>query len=238
MGSTCGRKLGPFDCCSVVCADCVECLPRLPLMADYVVITDPPYGIAHPTNYLSRGRAKMAVCKDYAPVMGDNSPFDPGPILRLGIPTALWGGNHFASRLPDSAGWLVWDKERPDDLDQSTCELAWTNFVKGVRRFRFLWNGMIRASDDLIIHPTQKPVELMMWIMNLPWTPQGLVIDPYAGSGSTLVAAAKLKRHYIGFEAVWEYVSDAMEWLAEVEAQPNLFDPQPEQMSLCTPNPA
>ena len=194
-------------------ADCRDILPHLPKVD--LVLTDPPYGINHPTNYRERGRGNLAICRDYAPVYDDGKPFDPSHVLALNVPTVLWGGNYFASRLPERSGWLVWDKERPDDLDQATCELAWTNYVKGVRRFRFMWNGMLRATDESLEHPTQKPIELMKWVMGLRWTPQGTVLDPYLGSGSTIVAAKDLGRKAIGIEIEEKYVEIAVRRLAQ-----------------------
>jgi hypothetical protein len=187
-----------------------------------VIIADPPYGISHPCNFKTRKRGNLAECSDYADVAYDDEPFDPAHILALDLPTVLWGGNHYSSRLPDSGGWLVWDKKRPDDLDQATCELAWTNFVKGVRRKEIRWHGMLRAGGsfaDTLLHPTQKPVALTTWILGLRWTPPGLVIDLYAGSGSALVAAKRAGRHYLGFELSKDYCEIAERWLENPFAQ-------------------
>ena len=173
-----------------------------------LVLTDPPYGIAHPTDYHSRGRGALAQCNDYPPVFGDDKDFDPAWLLDIGDARILWGGNYYADKLAPVSGWLVWDKERPDDLDQATCELAWTDCIKGVRRFRHMWNGMLRASerDSRPVHPTQKPVELMKWCMTLRWTREyAHVCDPYMGSGTTLVAAKDLGRHAIGIEGEERY---------------------------------
>jgi site-specific DNA-methyltransferase (adenine-specific) len=189
------------DAVTIYHADCRDVLPHLPQVD--LVLTDPPYGIAHPTDYRSRGRGGVAQCRDYPPVHGDSAPFDPRPWLVW--PCVLFGANHFAHRLPPSPGWLVWDKERPDDIDQSTCELAWSNFVKGVRRFRYLWNGCMRAGTDDLCHPTQKPVALMLWILQLKWTPPGIVLDPFMGSGTTLRAAKDLGRKAIGIEIEEKY---------------------------------
>jgi DNA modification methylase len=186
----------------IYCGDCLEILPLLPDNSVDLVLTDPPYGINHPTDYRKRGRGKLAQCKDYPQVHNDDKPFDPRPLLKLFYdkPMVLWGGNYFADMLPCHSGWLVWDKERPDDLDQATCELAWTNYVKGVRRLRLMWNGMLRKSTDILCHPTQKPVELINWICSLRWTPDGTILDPYLGSGTTAVAAKQLGRRFIGIE--------------------------------------
>ena len=184
---------------------CEELFPTV--KADFC-LSDPPYGISHPCNYKERGRGLLAECNDYPDVEGDSEPFDPQPILDLDIPTVLWGANHFADKLPPSGGWLVWDKERPDNLDQSTCELAWTNCIKGVRRFRHMWNGMIRASErGENYHPTQKPVALMLWVMSLKWMPgEGTTcFDPYMGAGPIGVACVLTNRSYIGAEMSTAY---------------------------------
>lgn len=192
--------------------DCREILPTLPKVD--LVLTDPPYGIDHPCDFKARGRSMLANCRDYPKVNGDNKPFDPSPWIHM--PCILWGGNHYASRLPDSGGWLVWDKERPDDLDQSTCELAWSNVIKGVRILHYLWNGMIRKGDDDLEHPTQKPVELMTWCLQTRWTQDcQLILDPFMGSGTTLRAAKDLGRRAIGIEIEERYCEIAARRLAQ-----------------------
>lgn len=59
------------------------------------------------------------------------------------------------------------------------------------------------------LHPTQKSVKLMQALIELTTKEGQLVLDPFAGSGSTLVASQKLGRRYMGFEAVPEYVETA-----------------------------
>ncbi len=192
--------------------DCREILPSLPPVD--LVLTDPPYGISHPTNYAKRGRSNLARCNDYAPVHDDSKPFDPAPFLAVGKAHCFWGGNYYL--LPPVSGWLVWDKERPPELDQATAELAWTDFVKGVRVFRYLWHGMMRAGErQENYHPTQKPVDLMKWVMNLRWTPPGIVLDPFMGAGPTLRAAKDLGRKAIGIEIEEKYCEIAAKRLAQ-----------------------
>jgi site-specific DNA-methyltransferase (adenine-specific) len=194
--------------------DCREIVTSLGF--DGIVLTDPPYGIDHPTDYATRGRSAMADCRDYVRVHADNEPFDPRWLLGVGSQRILWGGNYFAHLLPPTSGWLVWDKERPDDLDQATCELAWTDCVKGVRRIRHLWNGMIRAGSDELVHPTQKPESVMRWCLLLRWTKgTGAVLDPFMGGGSTLVAAKDLGRKAIGIEIEERYCEIAAKRLSQ-----------------------
>ena len=194
--------------------DCREIALAIPF--DGLVLTDPPYGIAHPTDYAKRGRGVMAACRDYIPVHDDDKPFDPTWLLGVGSARILWGGNYFADKLPPVSGWLVWDKMRPDNLDQATCELAWTDCVKGVRRIRHLWNGMIRDGEDPLVHPTQKPVSVMGWCLSLRWT-KGFkgVLDPYMGSGSTLLAARASGVAAIGIEIEERYCEVAAKRLAQ-----------------------
>jgi site-specific DNA-methyltransferase (adenine-specific) len=56
------------------------------------------------------------------------------------------------------------------------------------------------------LHPAQKPVRLMGALIELTTRPGAIVLDPFAGSGSSLVAAKNLGRAYIGYEALPEYV--------------------------------
>lgn len=182
--------------------DCREILPTLP--KPDLVLADPPYGINHPCNFKERRRCRLANSKDYPDVFADGEPFDPEFLLDFNC--ILWGGNYYSSKLPDVSGWLVWDKERPDNLDQATCELAWTNCIKGVRRFRYLWNGMMRHGNDVLEHPTQKPVELMQWCLSLRWTKDmNLIYDPFMGSGPVLRAAKDLGRKAVGIEIEERY---------------------------------
>ena len=58
-------------------------------------------------------------------------------------------------------------------------------------------------------HPTVKPTDLMAWLVRLVTPPGGIVLDPFAGSGSTLVAAKREGFQYIGIEREAEYVEIA-----------------------------
>ena len=201
---------------TLYCGDCREIVPTLGQFD--LLLTDPPYGINHPTDYKSRGRGGIAICSNYQPVFDDDKPFDPTIWLAVADARILWGANYYSSKLPDVSGWLVWDKMRPDDLDQSTCELAWTDCVKGVRRFRQLWNGCMRNGDacEHLVHPTQKSVALMKWCMSLRWTKNyKTILDPFAGSGTTGVAAKLLNRKCTLIEKEEKYCEIAARRLSQ-----------------------
>lgn len=206
--------------------DCLDILPQLPDGCVDAVVTDPPYGISHPCNFAERRRGGITDCRhDWPDVHGDGEPFDPRPILDLDLPTVLWGANYFASKLADTSGWLVWDKLRPDGLDQATCELAWTNCVKGVRRFTHLWNGCMKASEQQeSYHPTQKPAALFWWLLSLPWLSKfSTILDPYMGSGPCAVACARLGRRSIGIEIEQKYFDIAVTRIDQECRQLKLF---------------
>lgn len=186
------------------------------------IITDPPYGIGLKTNYKQRKRGGLAQCQDFPPIHGDNVPFDPKWLLDFDVPTVLFGANHFSDSLPASSSWLVWDKL--DGLtttkreigfnDQADAELIWTNLGGPVRILRQRWMGALKSGRDARnrrIHPTQKPVELMQRIIGLT---TGTVLDPYMGSGTTLLAAQELNRPVIGIEFEEQYCEIAANRLA------------------------
>ncbi|MFM2430450.1 MAG: hypothetical protein RLZZ511_1663 [Cyanobacteriota bacterium] len=56
------------------------------------------------------------------------------------------------------------------------------------------------APKEAGLHPTQKPVKLMQTLIELTTQPQQIILDPFCGSGSTLVAAQQCDRLYVGFE--------------------------------------
>jgi len=71
-------------------------------------------------------------------------------------------------------------------------------------------------------HPTVKPVRLCQYLVKLITPPNGIVLDPFAGSGSTLIACKKLGFNFIGIELNPEYVLIAEKRLQAID--PNLFN--------------
>jgi hypothetical protein len=84
-----------------------------------------------------------------------------------------------------------------------------------IRRFRFRWMGMLQEIPEHRWHPTQKPLPVMRWAVGLLPDTARVVLDPYAGSGTTLRAAKDLGRKAIGIEAHERYCEIAAERLGQ-----------------------
>lgn len=210
--------------------DCREILPTLGKIA--AVVTDPPYGISYttPTGIGGGAARKNPLAKPapslprrtYGPIVGDSQPFDPSPWLKF-PEVILWGANHYANKLPTSAGWLIWDKRdgmKPNN--NSDCEIAWDKNGGSARIFRYLWNGMCQAGEKgPRVHPAQKPIALMKWCIDR--TRGQTILDPFMGSGSTGVAAVSLGRKFIGIEIEPKYFGIAYERIRLAVHQPDMF---------------
>jgi site-specific DNA-methyltransferase (adenine-specific) len=101
------------------------------------------------------------------------------------------------------------------------CEYALIFYRDRLPKFRnkgkMIFNCMDwpRDNESEKIHPTQKPVELLKTLIEI-FTDEGdVVIDPCAGSGSTLIAAERLNRKGFGFEIKKEFYTKANKWLEE-----------------------
>ena len=214
--------------CHLWLGDCREVLPHLPKVD--LVLTDPPYGIdfSHGGNDRSGiGGGRYSTKFDGVKIIGDNKPFDPSFLLSIDCPKIMWGGNHFADKLPSSSCWLIWDKRAASGHtnDFADCEIAWTD-IKGVARmFRHHWDGMMKASErgESRFHPTQKPVALMEWCLNLAPKTTLTVADPFAGSGTTGVACANMGKTFYGIEREQKYFDIACKRIENAYRQERLF---------------
>lgn len=80
-----------------------------------------------------------------------------------------------------------------------------------------------RETEITKIHPTQKPIAILERLIELFTDEDEVVIDPVAGSGSSLVAAKKTNRKAYGFEIKKDFVNKANDWIENTKVQRNLF---------------
>jgi DNA modification methylase len=192
----------------LLCGDAYNHDDMARLVDDVVVdalISDPPYGI----DYRPDWRKWDGTPGDFQQVTGDDRPFDPVPFLNY--PTvALFGANHFSHLLPPG-GWLCWDKrtdEKKDAMFGSPFELAWFESANTTRRaimIRLLHGGVVNAdsengNNEKRYVATQKPVRVMATVLHELTEPDDCILDPFAGSGSTLLAAESVGRSCLAME--------------------------------------
>jgi len=208
--------------CRLIQGDCLAVMRELPNVD--AVVTDPPYGLGD--KWAGGGGGKRSSWRfdpKEAQSWDMQAPDFVPDIVAPFSEAIVWGGNYFA--LPPSRCWLVWDKKQNDAWTTAQCELAWTNLDRPVRAFRFA--QCEQANEGLKEHPTQKPLSLMLWCMK--WVSGRTILDPFMGSGTTLVACAKLGRKGIGIELNPDYFDIACERVRKAYAQPDLFIAPPAQ---------
>lgn len=96
------------------------------------------------------------------------------------------------------------------------CEQAWCSFKKPAKMHRLSVTSYEKE------HPTQKPVRLMEWCINL--APEAATVcDPYMGSGTTGVACAQMGLRFTGIERERKYFDIACRRIEQAYAQPRMF---------------
>jgi DNA modification methylase len=185
--------------------DCREILPELPLMD--LLLTDPPYGINADRDRKSQKNGWV----DYGSSGWDKirAPDDLLSECRSKArDNVIWGGNYFA--LPPTMGWLVWDKCQRD-FSLADGELAWTNQTRALRICSI---SRAAALQDGRQHPTQKPIALMKWCISLFPDTENL-LNPFCGSGTSLIAAKAYSIPAIDIEAEERYCELAAKRLSQ-----------------------
>lgn len=211
-----------------------DCLAHPELWAGEAVVgamvTDPPYGIDYNSGH--EGRLPRSIAGDKDTLTRDNA------IALWGDRPALVFGTWRIPRPADTRMLLVWDTKGA--LGMGDLTLPWKPAHQEIYVLGRGFSG--RRDTDVLcyapvqakaahgrVHPHQKPVSLMHDL--IAKCPPGVIVDPFAGSGSTLRAAKDLGRRAIGFELDADYVETAIGRLAQ-EAM--VFEPvaDPEPLAL------
>ncbi len=179
--------------CTIYNADCRQVLPFLPKFD--LLLTDPPYGINASSGIGKYGKIKWTE--------GDkkwDTATPPAWLLDAMLETAnkhiVWGGNYYG--LPPSRQYLIWDKGAGfKGRDFAECEQAWCSWDGNAKVY--LRDPLASGDYRDKVHPTQKPAALMKWCLGLVPDAE-TVLDPFMGSGTTLVAANLEGRKAVGIE--------------------------------------
>jgi DNA modification methylase len=175
-----------------------------------MVLSDPPYGMFLDTDFSSCigsigsiGRKNQTKGNKYDKVIGDNEDFTPKLITTFFENFSsckevfLFGADYFAELLEskNDGSWLVWDKRKESQADAigSEFELIWSKNKHKRRVLRHDWFGFLSSQNSIDarnrVHPTQKPISLLVDIIEQWGKNSERIVDLYGGSGSTLIAA-------------------------------------------------
>jgi DNA modification methylase len=212
-----------------------------------IMLSDPMYGQETNVHTKSSGRSSNGkslklgenthptLTKDWEN-LDDSVPFMPEFWLNFDFNQyILFGAQNYASRLPDSRKWIVWDKRTRDSNrdDNSDAEMAWTYGLRGPTRiYRQLWKGLCRAGEENLsiqgakYHPFQKPVGLLRFALNecnIQCPENTIVFDPYAGSCSTGVICERMGLRWVCIEKLSEYCEIGKQRIEREIRNPELF---------------
>ena len=192
---------------TLYCGDCREIVPTLGKFD--LLLTDPPYGIKR----FERGSLRFDKKREFP----NGIKWDVAPdletlngIMEVVTNSIIWGMNNLP--LPTTEHFLVWDKEQTVD-NFASAELAWCNLKTPAKVFRY---SIHRHNNSKIGgHPTEKPLMLMTWCITLAGDNVKTIFDPFAGSGTTGVAAKLLNRKCTLIEKEEKYCEIAARRLSQ-----------------------
>ena len=210
--------------------DCLEGIQKIASASIDTIITDPPYFIGMTHNGKKGNYNDLIIMKpffdslfsEFSRVIKENGKvyiFCDWRTYAFYFPLLL---KHISVR-----NMLVWDKiSGPGSSYAFTHELILfaekdTPYMKGSNIFRIPgFSAGAKKTNGEMLHPTQKPVEVIEKLITDSTKEGDLVLDCFMGSGTTAVAAKKLNRNFIGFEIQEKYITISENRLKQVEILP------------------
>jgi len=177
-----------------------------------MVFTDPPYGMNLDTNYADIYKNSIANVKNQNKIIGDDKEFnflDFYALFEYVKEQFWWGADYYQNQLPSNGGIFVWDKvcESMEGRIGNEFELCWSKQRHKKEIIHIKWAGFLglQKEDGKRQHPTQKPIRLCESFISRFSKESNLLVDPFLGSGSTMVASHQLKRKCYGMELDTKY---------------------------------
>lgn len=230
---------------AILHGDCREILPHLPKVD--LVLTDPPYGMDYQSAWRTdKSQWKPKIANDERPFiwwLGDGFRVtrDGGSLLCF----CDWKRAEIFRLAIDAAGYeirsqVIWDRVGHGMGDLDGCfapqhDIVWFG-VRG--SFKFSGNrpkSVIRAlrlPGEELLHPNQKPIHAIVQLIESVAPPDSIILDPFMGSGTTLVAAKQLGRRAIGIEIEEKYCEIAAKRLSQEVMDFGAPEPLAEQDAL------
>lgn len=217
--------------CTLHNVDCMEYMKSLHDNAFDLAIVDPPYGIDAAESFSGEQRKSgngvaMKTAfekKNWDSEIPKQEYFD--ELKRISKNQIIWGANYMTTYLPPSMGWIVWDKDN-GTTKFSDCELAYSSFDRALRKFKYMWNGMLQENmknKEIRIHPTQKPIKLYEWLLT-NYAKQGdKILDTHLGSGSHAIACNNLGFELVACELDADYFEASVKRIQAEAQQERLF---------------
>lgn len=196
----------------VIQGDSAELLKEFPDKSVDLIVCDPPYGMDFQSNYRQIQHDKIANDKEF-PVWIFDEFFR---IAKRGVYVFCRWDNLGSVPAPKSViawvknNWSMGDLLHEHGRQWEACLFYPQEGHEFITRIPDVIHAT-RTGNNL--HPTEKPIELMKTIIDA--NVGEIVLDPFAGSGSTLVACKQLGRKYIGIELSQKYCDIANERLAQ-----------------------
>jgi len=201
---------------------------NMALMARYpdgyfdLAIVDPPYGIGVNMN---AGRKKDTKSKKRNVKQWDNETPNQNyfnELFRVSKNQIVWGANYMTQFLPNSMGWIFWDKCVAEGCSFSDGELAWTSHQQSLKKAVIPYSGFIGMEGEKF-HPTTKPIKLYKWLLE-KYAKQGdKILDTHLGSGSIAIACHDYDFELTACELDKEYYDNAIKRIKNHMAQQKLF---------------
>ena len=203
----------------IIQGDCLDILPTI--QGDFVIVTDPPFNIGYHYNDYKDNLGADEYYKMLNDVFGVN------PFVVIHYPEEIYKIAFQVGQFPEKVVSWVYNSNtakqhrdiaffgiKPDfrKLQQPFKNPKDKRIMKRIAEGKMArgydwWNinQVKNVSKDKSSHPCQMPLEVMENIIKL--IPEGkLIVDPFAGSGTTLLACKKLGRSFVGIEISPEYV--------------------------------
>ena len=180
--------------------DCREILPHLPKVD--LVLTDPPYGVEFRGETWDKDVPKIAI---QLPELYSRVAIIMGTVAAWQFPQPTWvacWARPASNSRSKVGGFSHWSPV----LLYGDCHMK-VDFKS--------WHAIANAYPAGLGHPSPKPLRLMNWLASELSSPGDLILDPFMGSGTTLVAAKNLGRKAIGIEIEQKYCDIAVDRLRQ-----------------------